>query len=295
MNLNEEKTFNRLVAWSRKHMPRWVVNSSGQVVGLRSPDGTFQVTGSGTAQPATWDSITGKPDTFPSTWATVTGKPTYSPVATSGAYSDLSGRPALFSGAYADLTGLPALFPGTWAALTGKPTLFDGTWSSLTGKPTTFPTAWADITGKPALFDGTWSSLTGKPTTLAGFGITDAVTGAALTSALGNYTTTAALTALLAAKADASAVKRIDTYTGTTDANGLLTITYTSAFATVPSVQPEPPTASNQVWTKVTSTTTGCSLRLVQRAAVTVLGLEVLLAGTTNVAGASARVVVVAA
>ena len=95
-----------------------------------------------------------------------------------------------------------------------------------------------------------------------------------------------------AAGADA---KRIDTYTGTTDANGLVTITYTSAFAAVPSIQPEPPTASNQVWTKVTSTTTGCSLRLVQRAAVTVLGLEVLLAGTTNVAGAPARVVVVAA
>jgi len=89
--------------------------------------------------------------------------------------------------------------------------------------------------------------------------------------------------------------KRIDTYTGTTDANGLVAITYTSAFAATPSIQPEPPTASNQVWTRVTSTTTGCSLRLVQRAAVTVLGLEVLLAGTTNVAGAPARVVVVAA
>jgi len=95
-----------------------------------------------------------------------------------------------------------------------------------------------------------------------------------------------------AAGADA---KRIDTYTGTTDANGLVTIAYTSAFAAIPSIQPEPPTASNQVWVKVTSTTTGCSLRLVQRAAVTVLGLEVLLAGTTNVAGAPARVVVVAA
>lgn len=95
-----------------------------------------------------------------------------------------------------------------------------------------------------------------------------------------------------AAGADA---KRIDTYSGTTDANGLVTITYTSAFPAVPSVQPEPPTASNQVWIKVASTTTGCSLRLVQRAAVTVLGLEVLLAGVTNVAGAPARVVVVAA
>jgi len=263
MNLNEEKTFNRLVAWSRKHMPRWVVNSSGQVVGLRSPDGTFQVTGSGTAQPVTWDSITDKPSAFPATWAGVAGKPAYAAVATSGAYSDLTGRPSLFSGAYADLTGLPALFPGTWAALTGKPTLFDGTWASLTG----------------------------KPTTLAGFGITDAVTGAAL----GNYTTTAALTALLAAKADASTVKRIDTYTGTTDANGLYTVAYATAFAAVPSVQPSPPTAANQTWVTVSSTAAGFSLRLVQRSAVTLLSVEVLLAGTTNVAGAPARVVVVAA
>lgn len=89
--------------------------------------------------------------------------------------------------------------------------------------------------------------------------------------------------------------KRIDTYTGTTDANGLLTITYTSAFPALPSIQPEPPTAANQVWVKVTSTTTGCSLRLVQRASATVLTIEVLVAATTNVAGASARVVVVAA
>lgn len=89
--------------------------------------------------------------------------------------------------------------------------------------------------------------------------------------------------------------KRIDTYTGTTDANGLLTIVYTSAFPALPSIQPEPPTAANQVWVKVSSTTTGCSLRLVQRASATVLTIEVLVATTTNVAGASARVVVVAA
>lgn len=98
-----------------------------------------------------------------------------------------------------------------------------------------------------------------------------------------------------AAGAAGKDAKRIETYTGTTDANGLVTITYTTAFPAVPSVQPEPPTASNQVWVKVTSTTTGCSLRLVQRAAATVLTLEVLLAGTTNVVGAPARVVVVAA
>lgn len=89
--------------------------------------------------------------------------------------------------------------------------------------------------------------------------------------------------------------KRIDTYIGTTDANGLYTVTYTAPFATVPSVQPEPPLLGSQVWTKVSSTTTGFSLRLVQRNSAQLLGLELLLAAMVNVAGAPARVVVIAA
>lgn len=88
--------------------------------------------------------------------------------------------------------------------------------------------------------------------------------------------------------------RRIDVYTGVTDANGLYTVVYPTAFPTVPYIQPEPLTLANQTWVKVTSTTTGFSLRLVQRNAVTLLATEVLLAGTTNVAGAAARVVVVA-
>lgn len=89
--------------------------------------------------------------------------------------------------------------------------------------------------------------------------------------------------------------KRSETYVGVTDANGLYTVTYAAAFPVVPSVQPTPPLAANQTWVTVTSTTTGFSLRLVQRAAVTVLGAEVLLAGVTNVVAAPARVVVIAA
>src|SRR6185503_1148895 len=89
--------------------------------------------------------------------------------------------------------------------------------------------------------------------------------------------------------------KRIDTYVGTTDANGLYTVAYPTPFAAVPSVQPEPPLAANQVWVKVSSTATGFSLRLVQRASATVLGIEILVAATTNVASAPARVVVIAA
>lgn len=87
--------------------------------------------------------------------------------------------------------------------------------------------------------------------------------------------------------------KRIELYSGTTDANGLYTVSYPVAFSTTPSVQPEPPTNNNQVWVKVASTTTGFSLRLVQRASANVLGIDLLVAAVTNVAGASVRVQVI--
>lgn len=87
--------------------------------------------------------------------------------------------------------------------------------------------------------------------------------------------------------------KRIEPYNGTTDSNGLFTVTYPIAFAAIPSVQPEPPTVANYTWVKVTSTTTGFSLRLIQRASLTVLTLEVLAATFTNVPGVAARVLVV--
>jgi len=89
--------------------------------------------------------------------------------------------------------------------------------------------------------------------------------------------------------------KRIDTYTGKTDANGLYTVTYPTPFAAVPSIQPEPPALPSQVWVKVSSTTTGFSLRLLQRNTVNLLNIDVLLGATVNVANADARVVVVAA
>lgn len=88
--------------------------------------------------------------------------------------------------------------------------------------------------------------------------------------------------------------KRIDSYSGTTDANGLFTVTYTSAFPAVPNVQPEPHTSNNHVWQKVTSTTTGFSFRLVQRNSVNLLATDLLLASVTNVSSASVKAIVVA-
>lgn len=204
------------------------------------------------------------------TWDAVTGKPTFSAVATSGAYADLSSKPVLFSGAYSALTGIPSTFA-------------------------------------PAAHTQAFSTITATPTTLSGYGITDGLTA----SALAPYATSASVTAGLATKfstptgtalqyvrgdgalATLPLAKRIETYAGVTDANGLYTVTYPTAFPSVPSVQPQPPTAPNQVWVVVSSTANGFSLRLTQRASVTLLSIEVLLAATTNVVAAPAQVLVV--
>ena len=160
--------------------------------------------------------------------------------------------------------------PSDWSASSGvtrilnKPVLFSGAYADLTGKPSlsavALSGAYADLSGRPALAavatSGSYSDLSNKPTI--------------------------------------SAVKRTETYTGTTDASGLITVTYPTAFPAVPNVQPGPPPSSDMSWVLVSSTTTGFSLRLVQRAVLTILTSIQVLAGTvTNVVGSPARVLVV--
>lgn len=111
------------------------------------------------------------------------------------------------------------------------------------------------IRNKPVLFSGAYADLTGKPTI--------------------------------------PTVKRIETYVGTTDASGLITVTYPTPFAAVPNVHPEPVPSSDMVWVKVSSTVNGFSIRLVQRGVLTVLSLQVLAGTVTNVVGTSAQVLVV--
>lgn len=137
----------------------------------------------------------------------------------SGAYTDLTGKPILFSGSYADLTGKPTLFSGAYADLTGKPTLFDGQFSSLTGTPSTFA---------PSAHTQAFSTITATPTTLSGYGITDGVTSASLTSLLAGKETAGA-----AATAQAYAVQRTN-HTGTQSAatiTGLAGVATSGAYA----------------------------------------------------------------
>lgn len=87
--------------------------------------------------------------------------------------------------------------------------------------------------------------------------------------------------------------KRIETYTGTTNASGQLTVVYPSAFSAVPNVQTPPPVSANQVWTLAANSANGFTAVLSQRNVVTLLGLEVLLGAVVPVANSAAQIVVI--
>lgn len=222
----------------------------------------------------------------------------------SGAYGELTGTPTVFAPAahvhpISQVTGLQTSLDGKLSAPAGTaaqylrgdgtlatfPALFNGAYASLTGIPATFA---------PASHTQAWSTITGTPTTLGGYGITDAATSAQLATKL---TIPAGTTAQYlrgdGTLATLPSAKRIDSYLGVTDANGLFTVTYPTAFPAVPSVQPGPPADSTQSWVLVSSTATGFSVRLVQRAVLTVVSVQVLAGVVTNVAAAPAQVLVV--
>lgn len=199
---------------------------------------------------------------LPQAWADITGKPSFAPVATSGAYADLTGKPALFSGAYSALTGIPSTFAPS-AHTHAAADIVSGTLAvaripALTISQTTGLQAALD--GKYPIPAGTTAQYIRGDGTLATF----------------------------------PTAKRIETYSGTTNASGQITVTYGTAYPAVPVVQPPAPAAANQVWTTVNSTTTGFTLQLNQRNTVTLLSIEVLLGATVPVSGAAATFLVVA-
>jgi hypothetical protein len=182
--------------------------------------------------------------------------------------------------------------------------------------------AWTSITGKPVFATvattGAYADLLGVPTafiptahTHAAADITSGTLAVARIPAL-SISQTTGLQAAIDAKystptgttaqyirgdgtlATLPVAKRIETYSGTTNASGQIVVTYGTAYPAVPVVQPPAPAAANQVWTTVASTTTGFTLQLNQRNTVTLLSVEVLLGATVPVSGAAATVLVVA-
>lgn len=86
--------------------------------------------------------------------------------------------------------------------------------------------------------------------------------------------------------------RKVETFLGTTNASGDLVITFANTYSTAPDVQAQifPSTTANQIIRVTSVTTTGCTIRVEQRNAVTLLAIEVLLAAVVPVNGASVSV-----
>lgn len=94
-------------------------------------------------------------------------------------------------------------------------------------------------------------------------------------------------------KGRATAGKRQEPYSGTTNSNGEYTVTFSTAYSAAPNIQANiVGGTANQFIIIPSISTTGFTVKAVQRSAVTLLGIEVLLAATTNVNGANIDAIV---
>lgn len=90
-------------------------------------------------------------------------------------------------------------------------------------------------------------------------------------------------------------VRRQEPFLGTTDGSGNYTVTYGTAYPATPDVQPQLQAGTPSQVVRITaSSTTGFTVNVTNRASVTILGIDVLLATTTAVSGASVSVLVTA-
>lgn len=248
-------------------------------------------------------------------YSAITGAPSLSPVAISGSYADITNKPMLFSGSYSDLTNKPSLFDGTWGSLTGKPVLATvattGNYNDLANKPV-IPASqvnsdWnatsgaAQILNKPALFNGTWASLTGKPSfaTVSTSGsyadLINKPTIPTSTSQVAEGTNLYYTDARVASYIALNGYRKVETLQGTTNASGVYQVVFGNTYSTPPHVNPVIINGTAAMMMTVSNvTTTGCTVTVQQRSAVTLLAVEVLLAATTPVSGATVAVLVVA-
>lgn len=186
------------------------------------------------------------------TWTQVTSKPTFSTIAGTGDYNDLINKPIFTK----SLVGLGNV---------------DNT--SDLNKPISNLTQTA-LNGKlSSEVDG---SVTNELQTLS-------ISGSTISISSGN-------SVLL------PAVKRVETYTGTTDASGNYTITFSTVYSVAPNIQASIRNQSNiQQQIRVSSiSTTGFTINVSQRNTLLsgLLGVEILLATTSNVNGASVDILV---
>lgn len=154
--------------------------------------------------------------------------------------------------------------------------LFSGNYVDLIGKPALFSGAYIDLIGRPTLFSGSYNDLTNKPTIPAAQVNCDWNAASGITQILNKPT-----------------LRKVETFTGVTNASGNFTVTYSVPYTNVPDVQPQLAAGTpSQVARITSSTTTGFTVQVTNRASVTLLAVEVLLAATTPVVGAAINVLV---
>jgi hypothetical protein len=101
--------------------------------------------------------------------------------------------------------------------------------------------------------------------------------------------------AMLAPYLKSFQVRRQETFLSTTDGSGNYTVTYGVTYPSTPDIQPQLQAGTPSQVVRITaSSTTGFTVNVTNRASVTILGIDVLLATTTAVSGASVSVLVTA-
>jgi hypothetical protein len=265
-----------------------------------------------------YSDLTNKPILFDGKYSSLTDKPTsFTPSAHTHSITDVMGLQASLDSKLDQSSFIPVNASFSFKGLndTDDSALANGylIWNS-TGTSISYSTTIP------------FNAISGKPTTLSGYGITDGVstsslsgtlasyvTTAAQTSVLTNYVTNTALTNGLATKANTShthviadvtglqnaldakasansliGLRKVETFLGVSDASGNLTITFANTYTTPPDVQPQLVGATfNQFVRIVSVSNTGCVINAGQRNLATLLGIEVLLAATVVLAGAS--------
>ena len=156
--------------------------------------------------------------------------------------------------------------------------LFSGNYLDLIGKPALFSGAYSDLTGKPVLFSGSYLDLTNKPT----------IPAAQVNS---DWNAVSGLGVIL----NKPTLHKTETFSGVTNASGNYTVTYATPYPSVPDVQPQLTAGTPSQVVRITSSTTaGFTVQVTNRASVTLLAIEVLLAATTPVVSAPVSVLVTA-
>lgn len=220
------------------------------------------------------------PTTMPISWSSVLDKPTEFPSSAHTHSSD-------------DVNGLTDTLASLQQQLSNKASVGGNINYSQIVNPPNIPTNTSQLTNDSGFltsFVAPVSSVNGKTASVT---LTNTDVGAAPLSHVHSIAQVTGLQAALDSKANSTASKRVETYLGVTNAAGNYTVVYATPFASIPDVQPQMTAGTFNQFIRITSsTTTGFTVMVGQRNAVTLLGMEVLLASTQPTSGASVGVLV---